>query len=136
MPGNYCVVACCRNYFGKTKKYEATSSISYHKFPKDPNLRYLWIKACGKEGELIRNSSSVCSKHFKIEDFGDYEKTVLKKDGKIKCLKNKLKQGGKLISICCLLDIRTVCVIFKTTSQLLLVIFYCFTRIAQTKIDR
>ena len=43
--------------------------ISLHKFPKDLQLRRLWVFAMKREGFQPSDSSSLCSEHFKAEDF-------------------------------------------------------------------
>lgn len=112
MPGNYCGVPSCRNYYGKTVKNK-TLAVSYHKFPRDPNLRNLWIEACGKEGEIITGITCVCSKHFAPEDFENRLRNTLITDANIKSSKRKLKPGGKQLkysSISCSFVICQCCV--------------------------
>ena len=50
--------------------------ISFHRFPKEKNLFDLWIRAIRRDigpDFQVNNSTSVCSTHFKPEDFKETE---------------------------------------------------------------
>ncbi|XP_049816425.1 THAP domain-containing protein 2-like [Schistocerca nitens] len=59
-----CAVAVCENYNQKTKG----SSISYHKFPKDPETCARWVQLCRSDSINIKNAT-ICSVHFKEDDY-------------------------------------------------------------------
>ena len=63
--GKHCAVYGCRNSNVKDKD----KGISLHTFPKESTLRNKWAFAMNRKGFQPNNSSSVCSVHFKPEDF-------------------------------------------------------------------
>lgn len=65
MPGKRCTVATCNNSHIKTKAF----NIVYHKFPRDPDLKNIWINRCRRDGEWNPDTSSVCSVHFTEDDY-------------------------------------------------------------------
>jgi hypothetical protein len=67
MPGTRCAVAVCSNSWAKATKQKLL--ISFHKFPKNKELRNLWIKACRRKDEWNPDTSHICSVHFKEEHF-------------------------------------------------------------------
>lgn len=68
-----CAVSTCRNSHRRTRK----QSVRYHRFPHKPEVRELWVRACGREplanGEAPFNISTarVCSRHFLMEFYED-----------------------------------------------------------------
>ncbi|XP_049807075.1 THAP domain-containing protein 2-like [Schistocerca nitens] len=60
-----CAVAVCENYNQKTKG----SSISYHKFPKDPETCARWVQLCRKSDSINIKNATICSVHFKEDDY-------------------------------------------------------------------
>jgi len=56
-----CAVAVCHSPKGE--------GISYHRFPKDPNLRQKWINACLRKDAFRPDFAQVCSQHFIDDDF-------------------------------------------------------------------
>ena len=38
-------------------------------FPKDSNLKELWLKSLNLNAENVKKSSTVCERHFQVEDF-------------------------------------------------------------------
>ena len=44
-------------------------SVSYHSFPKAPDIRRAWVAACHRKDHFNPNTTRVCSRHFKSEDF-------------------------------------------------------------------
>ncbi|KAL6435215.1 hypothetical protein ACFW04_005354 [Cataglyphis niger] len=68
-----CAVSTCRNSHRRTRK----QSVRYHRFPHKPEVRELWVRACGREplanGEapFNINTARVCSRHFLVEFYED-----------------------------------------------------------------
>ena len=61
-----CCLPFCKSDSKRDKK------ISFHEFPLDNNLRSAWLKAVSHKNfhpNEASNSSRVCSKHFKDEDY-------------------------------------------------------------------
>lgn len=54
-----CAVALCSSPKGQ----------SYHRFPKDPKLRKLWVQACKRHDDFDVNTCRVCGSHFDPDDF-------------------------------------------------------------------
>jgi len=65
MPGIRCRVDSCRNSVKGTKH----TDISFHKFPKNPHLRKVWIKFTRKPGSWNPDNSYICSDHFSPDEF-------------------------------------------------------------------
>lgn len=65
MTGTRCTVAICNNSCEKTKG----TGISYHRFPKDRELRRIWVQKCYRLGEWDPKNLHICSVHFKAEDY-------------------------------------------------------------------
>ncbi|CAN7937873.1 unnamed protein product [Ixodes hexagonus] len=58
-----CCVTCC------SSRSLSTEKVSYHSFPRDPQVRAEWVKALGKEdGWEPPKDGRVCSKHFHPEN--------------------------------------------------------------------
>ncbi|XP_008178372.1 THAP domain-containing protein 4-like [Acyrthosiphon pisum] len=66
--GSNCAIATCDLYSGKTKKIGMTD-ISFHRFPKDPDVQKIWTLKCKRGDSWNPSKSYICSKHFKSEDF-------------------------------------------------------------------
>ena len=58
-----CCVPGCTNYSAKS------TNISYHKIPKDPQLRKAWISDLRRENLPPLKNCYVCSEHFDNESF-------------------------------------------------------------------
>ena len=67
--GKYCAANGCSNI-------HKDKGISLHMFPKDPTLKEKWLFAMNRKGFQPTKSSSVCSVHFKPEDFEVGEKSL------------------------------------------------------------
>lgn len=68
MPG-YCKVATCLNATGNPS-IRLEQGITFHRFPKNPKLKKLWILRCGQK-KITAESARVCSEHFLKEDYID-----------------------------------------------------------------
>ncbi|XP_031767753.2 zinc finger protein 569-like isoform X2 [Galleria mellonella] len=75
-----CSVQFCTN---DTKRMTKSQGITFHLFPKEENLRTAWIEALGMKDWEPKERSSVCSEHFRDEDFYD-----------TKCGLRKIKNGA------------------------------------------
>ncbi|GAB1860837.1 THAP domain-containing protein [Camponotus japonicus] len=73
----YCVVSNCTNCTKPEKKSEVQieeekyRKISYHKFPRDPYKRKIWLTALGINWEPPK-TATVCSHHFTESDFENW----------------------------------------------------------------
>ncbi|XP_035212976.1 uncharacterized protein LOC118186912 isoform X2 [Stegodyphus dumicola] len=65
MPSSECAVATCNNYYAKTKG----KGVCYHRFPKNKKIVDHWIAACKREDEFKIENATICSIHFKDEDY-------------------------------------------------------------------
>ena len=54
-----CAVALC----------SSPNNTSNHKFPKEPNLRKIWILACKRTDCIDPTKARICSNHFAPEDY-------------------------------------------------------------------
>ncbi|KAJ0184354.1 hypothetical protein K1T71_000777 [Dendrolimus kikuchii] len=61
-----CSVHNCTN---DTKKTTKSHGITFHMFPKEPDLRTAWIEALGMSDWEPKERSTVCSEHFHNYDF-------------------------------------------------------------------
>ena len=59
----------CAAYGCSNSEKDKGKGISLYMFPKDPTLRQKWVFAMKRKGFQPANHSSVCSAHFKSEDF-------------------------------------------------------------------
>ncbi|CAG5001441.1 unnamed protein product [Parnassius apollo] len=75
-----CSVQNCTN---DTKRTTKSHGITFHMFPKETNLRTAWIEALGVLDWEPRDRSTICSEHFRNEDF--YQ---------TKCGLRKIKNGA------------------------------------------
>ncbi len=55
----HCAVAICKSLGG----------VSYHRFPKDPKLRKVWVKSCKRKDDFNVDKARVCESHFLSSDF-------------------------------------------------------------------
>ena len=55
----HCAVAVCNS----------RSGVSYHRFPKDPKLRKVWVLACKRKDHFNEDKARVCENHFLSSDF-------------------------------------------------------------------
>ncbi len=56
MPEQRCLV--CGNTQAKNP------SVSFHRFPRDPAVRKVWLNTLGVQENALKPSSRVCSRHF------------------------------------------------------------------------
>ncbi|KAM3955044.1 uncharacterized protein ACR2FA_011077, partial [Aphomia sociella] len=63
-----CSVQFCTN---DTKRMTKSQGITFHLFPKEANLRTAWVDALGMKDWEPKERSSVCSEHFRHDDFYD-----------------------------------------------------------------
>ncbi|KPJ07591.1 hypothetical protein RR48_11147 [Papilio machaon] len=75
-----CSVQNCTN---DTKRTTKSDGITFHMFPREPSLRTKWIEALSIMDWEPKDRSTVCSEHFRSEDF--YE---------TKCGLRKIKTGA------------------------------------------
>ncbi|KAK5643959.1 hypothetical protein RI129_007804 [Pyrocoelia pectoralis] len=68
MTGCRCTVATCNNSLEKTRK--GGQNVSYLNFPKNPEIRAIWMQKCRREGKWNYGSCRVCSVHFTEHDYG------------------------------------------------------------------
>ncbi|KFM65822.1 THAP domain-containing protein 1, partial [Stegodyphus mimosarum] len=70
----YCIAYNCKEKAGGTA--------SFHKFPDNPQLRSLWIKAVRRKNFTPTKYSKICSKHFSEDAFekGGRKYRILKKN--------------------------------------------------------
>ena len=64
-----CSVFNCKNYFRKTSK--VNPPIKYYRFPKDENLRKIWLKHTRRAQDVNSNNGRICSVHFTDEDYSN-----------------------------------------------------------------
>ncbi len=63
---NNCAVALCNSHGKKT----AGHNICYHRFPKDPHIRKIWLARCQrKDLNFNPDNAHICSLHFLPEDY-------------------------------------------------------------------
>lgn len=68
-----CAVHTCRNSHRRTRK----QSVRYHRFPHNPELRELWVRACGRGSDANGvppfniTTARICSQHFLLEFYED-----------------------------------------------------------------
>lgn len=92
MTGCRCTVATCTNSLEKTKK--KGNVVQYHNFPKDVNIRDIWVQYSGRVGKWNPKSCRICSDHFTQED---YEEDKIAKMLNLKPKRRFLKKSGKQI---------------------------------------
>jgi hypothetical protein len=54
-----CAVAACHAPY--------PDGVSFHRFPKAPELRKRWILECRRKDRVNPDTARICSKHFKSE---------------------------------------------------------------------
>ncbi|KAK5650278.1 hypothetical protein RI129_001307 [Pyrocoelia pectoralis] len=67
MTGCRCTVATCNNSLQKTRK--SGQNVSYHNFPKNPEITAIWVQKCRCEGKWNYGNCRVCSVHFTEHDY-------------------------------------------------------------------
>lgn len=88
-----CAVSTCRNSHRRTRK----QSVRYHRFPHKPEVRELWVRACGREplanGEapFNINTARVCSRHFLVEFYEDESREQMMQGNQ---KRNRLRLGA------------------------------------------
>ena len=60
-------MADCRS--SKKTKTERGSALVYHRFPRDKNLRKVWITKCRRADVFNVNNATICSDHFLPDDY-------------------------------------------------------------------
>ncbi|XP_013148523.1 PREDICTED: THAP domain-containing protein 1-like [Papilio polytes] len=71
-----CIVEACG------REYYTDCGLSFHRFPRDANVKEMWIKVIPMSStRKLTNASVVCSKHFKDQDYvAGLSRPVLKHD--------------------------------------------------------
>jgi len=91
---NKCAAFGCKSGY---KSHETDSSVTFHRFPNDPELREKWRRANPRKDFVPTEHSRLCSLHFHPSDFVDVrtDKNVarLKKKPE-KPLRRQLKEGA------------------------------------------
>ena len=82
--GKFCVAYGCNNNSKECKD----KGISLHMFPKDPTLREQWAFAMKRKGFKPTKNSSVCSVHFRPEDFEVDDKSQIRERKRAHLKKN------------------------------------------------
>ncbi|XP_055382055.1 THAP domain-containing protein 2-like [Condylostylus longicornis] len=60
----------CKVQYCKSKyKNSETNNVQFHRFPKNPELRKIWIKACCNKELKFAENASICALHFRKEDY-------------------------------------------------------------------
>ncbi|KAF3852626.1 hypothetical protein F7725_005981 [Dissostichus mawsoni] len=62
----HCAAYCCAN---RRTIANRGRGITFHKFPKDKDMRKKWEVALRREGFTASESSVICSEHFKQDEF-------------------------------------------------------------------
>ncbi|XP_063830721.1 peroxynitrite isomerase THAP4-like [Ostrinia nubilalis] len=65
-----CAISNCKNH-----SRVANKGITYHRFPTNPIVKEKWINATGKKNWFPSKYSTICSIHFKNDDFLVTEKS-------------------------------------------------------------
>ncbi|XP_048002777.1 zinc finger protein 724-like [Leguminivora glycinivorella] len=76
-----------QNCFNDTKRTTKSHGITFHLFPKEPHLRTAWMEALGMSDWEPKDRSTICSEHFRNDDF--YE---------TRCGLRKIKNGAVPVS--------------------------------------
>ncbi|XP_078049654.1 uncharacterized protein LOC144476492 isoform X2 [Augochlora pura] len=74
-------LTCC--FRDCKEKQKSNEKISFHQFPKDPELRKQWIQVVQRENFKPSSQTKVCSKHFSNDCFiqsGWSSRRILKRD--------------------------------------------------------
>ncbi|XP_059212395.1 signal recognition particle 9 kDa protein isoform X1 [Centropristis striata] len=82
MPG-WCSAYSCSN---ERTVRNRNRGITFHKFPKDKDMRKKWEVALRREGFTASHHSVVCSQHFKQADFDRMGQIVRLRDGVVPSL--------------------------------------------------
>ncbi|XP_049925256.1 THAP domain-containing protein 6-like [Epinephelus moara] len=75
----FCAYGCNNRHTIDTR----LRGITFHKFPKDENLRRQWEVVLRREGFTATESSKLCSEHFKPDEFDRTGRIVRLRDGAI-----------------------------------------------------
>ncbi|CAG4915114.1 unnamed protein product [Colias eurytheme] len=62
-----CAVINCRN--STTVSGRVNEDVSFHRFPRNPNIKEKWIEATGHNNWFPTKFSTICSKHFSESSF-------------------------------------------------------------------
>ncbi|XP_028266090.1 THAP domain-containing protein 2-like [Parambassis ranga] len=79
MPHSCSAWNCTYRFISQTRSI----GITFHRFPKDRNLRKRWEAAVRREGFSAGSSSMLCSEHFRPEDFDRTGQTVRLRTGTV-----------------------------------------------------
>ncbi|XP_073322204.1 THAP domain-containing protein 6-like isoform X2 [Pagrus major] len=79
MPHSCAALGCVHRCTVQTR----SRGITFHRFPKDQELRKQWEEALRREGFCATQSSTLCSEHFRQEDFDRTGQTVRIRNGAI-----------------------------------------------------
>jgi len=92
--GYKCAAVGCRSGY---KNHDSDSSVTFHCFPCDPELREKWIRANPRKDFVPTKHSRLCSRHFQPSDFVDVRtdtnRSRLQKKSE-KPLRRDLKKGA------------------------------------------
>lgn len=77
MPHSCAALDCTKRCTAQTR----TSGVTFHRFPKESDLRKEWVKALRRKAFFPSSSSRICSLHFLPEDFDRTGQTVRLRDG-------------------------------------------------------
>ena len=63
-----CAIAGCSSS-NRYKRSDSTTSISFHCFPSEPQLRKIWITRCRRKNFSVVTNQRICSRHFSDESY-------------------------------------------------------------------
>ncbi|KAJ4929939.1 hypothetical protein JOQ06_018955, partial [Pogonophryne albipinna] len=86
----HCAAYCCAN---RRTIVNRGRGITFHKFPKDKDMRKKWEVALRREGFTASESSVICSEHFKQDEFDRTGKILPGSPPKNLQIDFKAKQG-------------------------------------------
>ncbi|KPJ00464.1 Zinc finger protein 112-like [Papilio xuthus] len=94
-----CSVQNCTN---DTKRTTKSHGITFHMFPREPSLRNKWIEALSIMDWEPKDRSTVCSEHFRSEDFYETKCGLRKiKNGAIPILvQNSNEDSSAVLKVC------------------------------------
>ena len=71
-----CAVFGCNNdnykKLDRNKDNCDSNSVKYHRFPQVEDLAKIWVKKSKRANRLDIKTASICSKHFKPEDYNSF----------------------------------------------------------------
>lgn len=86
-----CAVIGCNNNNNRKRKnniYLNETTITFHTFPKDNDVRKIWMNKCRRKDEFNSNTARICSVHFRPDHYErDLKSELLNYEPRIKRLK-------------------------------------------------